>query len=296
MVDRADVPLTLAMVFALLVQVYGTVLIYTGLGVEWIWKTGPFQFPGWGAIIQASVWFVSLIPIGLVLITRRSFRDRGWRRRLGILWDLLTFWPRAFHPLAPPCYAERGVPDLKRRVQRIREANGTVLLSGHSQGSVMAVATVLQLEKHQRQGLMLLTHGSPVGRLYRRFFPAYFGDGVIIGAGQDIAEGTGGDSPRWLNLHRFTDYIGGPIFMEDDSVPAELEGRVEDLLLDDPEKRKHPAGEPAPGMRAHSDYLSQTVAKERLERMLRQLGVESQPPAPGGAVVLPESAETPPRP
>lgn len=297
MVDRADAPLTLVMVFALLVQVFGTVLIYAGLGVERIWETGPVEsFPAWGAVRQASVWLVSLIPIGLVLIARRSFRDPAWRRRLGILWDLLTFWPRAFHPLAPPCYAERGVPDLKHRVRRIHKARGRVLLSGHSQGSVMAVATVLQLEKRERQGLMLLTHGSPVGRLYRRFFPAYFGDGVIIGAGQDIAEGTAGDSPRRLNLHRFTDYIGGPIFMEDDSVPAELEGRVEDLLLDDPEKRKHPAGEPAPGMRAHSDYLSQTVAKERLERMLRQLGVESQPPAPGGAVVLPESAETPPRP
>jgi hypothetical protein len=297
MVDRADVPLTLAMVLALLLQTVGSVLIHTGRGVGRIWETGPFEsFTGWGAVRQVSVWFVSLIPIGLVLVTRRSFSDRGWRRRLGILWDLLTFWPRAFHPLAPPCYAERAVPDLKHRVRRILGANGRVLLSGHSQGSVMAVATVLQLDEQERRGLMLLTHGSPVGRLYRRFFPDYFGDGVNIGAGRHISEGTAGGSPRWLNLHRLTDYIGGPIFTEDDSVPAELEGRVEDLLLDDPERRKHPAGEPAPGMRAHSDYLSQTAAKERLTRMLQQLEVESQAPAPAEAVVQPESAGNPPRP
>lgn len=273
MVDRADVPLALAMALALLLQAYGSWRILIGQGLDTIWETGPFEsFTGWGAVRQASVWFVSLIPIGLVLVARRSFRDRGWRRRVGILWDLLTFWPRAFHPLAPPCYAERGVPDLKHRVRRIRKANGRVLMSGHSQGSVMAVATVLQLDEPERSGVMLLTHGCPVGRLYRRFFPDYFGGGVITALGRHISEGASTGSIRWLNLYRLTDYIGGPVFTEDDTVPADLRDRVEDLLLDDPEKRQHPAGEPSPRMRAHSDYLSQTIAKERLARMLQQLG------------------------
>lgn len=272
MVDQLDIPLSLVMGFALATQILGSWLILTGRGVQRIWETGPLEsFPAWGVFRQTSVWFVSLIPIGLVLIARRSFRDRAWRRRVGILWDLLTFWPRAFHPLAPPCYAERGVPDLKHRVRRIRKANGRVLLSGHSQGSVMAVATVLQLDEQERSGLMLLTHGSPVGRLYRRFFPDYFGDGVITAVGRGISDGTSAGSLRWLNLYRLTDYIGGPVFTEDDAVSAELDGRVEDLLVDDPEKRKHPAGEPPPRMKGHSDYLSQTVAKERLAGMIQQL-------------------------
>ena len=272
MIDDLDVPLTFVMAFALATQILGSWLILTGRGVGRIWEAGPLEsFPAWGAIRQFSAWFVSLIPIALVLIARRSFRDRGWRRRVGILWDLLTFWPRAFHPLAPPCYAERGVPDLKQRVRRIRKANGRVLLSGHSQGSVMAMATVLQLNEQERGGLMLLTHGSPVGRLYRRFFPDYFGDGVITTVGRQISEGASEGSLRWLNLYRLTDYIGGPIFTEEDRVPTGLHARLEDLLLDDPEQRRHPDGEPPPGLKAHSDYLSQTGAKERLAEMIRQL-------------------------
>lgn len=145
-------------------------------------------------------------------------------------------------------------------------------MSGHSQGSVMAVATVLQLDEPDRSGVVLLTHGCPVGRLYRRFFPDYFGGGVITAVGRHISEGASTGSIRWLNLYRLTDYIGGPVFTEDDTVPADLRDRVEDLLLDDPEKRQHPAGEPSPRMRAHSDYLSQTIAKEHLAQMLQRLG------------------------
>jgi hypothetical protein len=40
------------------------------------------------------------------------------RRRLGIAWDVLNFWPARFHPFAPPCYAHRVV---RRNQARFRE-------------------------------------------------------------------------------------------------------------------------------------------------------------------------------
>ena len=46
----------------------------------------------------------------------------------------------------------------------------------------MVVATVLQLAPETAERVVLLTHGSPVRRLYLRFFPAYFGPDALRAA------------------------------------------------------------------------------------------------------------------
>ena len=158
---------------------------------------------------------------------RRAYRDASARRTIGILWDVGTFWPRAVHPLAPPCYMERTAPDLLNRMGR-RPASGhqRLLLSAHSQGSVIAAAAIMQTEAALLERISLLTYGSPLRRLYATAFPAYFGGEALGRLGQFlrrdgwVADGEYGESRmeragwRWHNLYRSTDFIGGPLFAE----------------------------------------------------------------------------------
>ncbi|WP_435817699.1 hypothetical protein [Micromonospora parva] len=53
-----------------------------------------------------------------------------------------TFWPGAAHPFAPPCYAERAVPELTCRITHLVNSGNAVVLTGHSHGSVLLAATV----------------------------------------------------------------------------------------------------------------------------------------------------------
>ena len=62
-----------------------------------------------------------------------------------------------------------------------------MVLSGHSQGSVLVAATVLQLPPRRRRRTALLTYGSPLCRLYLRAFPNYFNEKVINDIGAAVA-------------------------------------------------------------------------------------------------------------
>jgi hypothetical protein len=145
------------------------------------------------------------LVVGLVALGRSAYASPARRRTVGMLWDIGTFWPRAAHPLAPPCYAERAVPDIEARVRAWLDADPTrrLVLSAHSQGTVLAAAAMWQLDPATRGRVALLTYGSPLRRLYGRFFPAYMGPGELIRLQRDM--------PRWDNLFRLTDPIGGPV-------------------------------------------------------------------------------------
>ncbi|OEJ23027.1 hypothetical protein AR457_38170 [Streptomyces agglomeratus] len=150
--------------------------------------------------VLAGVFAVALSILGLM-----AYRSERWRRLVGNLWDVGTFWPRSAHPLAPPCYAERVVPDITRRTNWWCEEKtpGGVILSGHSQGSVIVVATFLQVPLTHRSRLRLVTYGSPLRRLYTRFFPAYFSARQL----RDHVLGQMAGSHPWRNLWRRTDPV-----------------------------------------------------------------------------------------
>ncbi|MBM0232906.1 hypothetical protein JNW91_14170 [Micromonospora sp. STR1_7] len=156
-------------------------------------------------LIGTGSYAIAAILLGLVIGGVFAYRTAGFRRYVGVLWDLGTFWPRGAHPFAPPCYAERAVPELAKRISYLVEQGERVLLAGHSHGSVLLAATVLQLPPRITDRVALLTYGSPLGRLYSRLFPAYADDAAL----REIGERVGW---RWVNLWRDTDPIGGWIF------------------------------------------------------------------------------------
>jgi hypothetical protein len=203
-----------------------------------------------------------LVGLGFVLFVtwgRRAYKDASARRTIGILWDVGTFWPRAAHPFAPPCYAERAVPDLTWRMATwTRCSAGRLVLSGHSQGSVLAAAAAWQLPPSVRGRVALLTYGSPLERLYGRWFPAHFGPPALAALHHDIA--------CWRNLYRRTDPIGGPVRVPDDETPD-----VDHEPLPDPRAYGRTARHPLPApILGHSDYQSDPAfARERAALLVR---------------------------
>jgi hypothetical protein len=182
---------------------------------------------------------VGLLVAGvLVGLLRSAYSNPTKRKTIGALWDVGTFWPRAAHPFAPPCYAERAVPELVDRIRiltgtveekdddpawaqieaHVRDAadvpnltleTGPVLLTGYSQGAILAPAVIAQLPETTRHRVALLTLACPARHLYGRAFPGYFGSRQI----STLCEFLDTEDPqrgkrRWKNLVRRTDYIG----------------------------------------------------------------------------------------
>ncbi|WP_425357064.1 hypothetical protein [Streptomyces inhibens] len=193
-------------------------------------------------------WLMSAGVILLIAMGRRAYRDHSARRTIGILWDVGTFWPRAAHPFAPPCYAERAVPDLTWRMATWTERfDGRLVISGHSQGSVLAAAAVWQLDLVTRSRVALLTYGSPLERLYGRWFPAFFGPPALTGLHREMDD--------WRNLWRFTDPIGGPI-----RLTCEDGRRIDQGPLRDPLAFGRTLHNPLPAqILGHGDYQADPV-------------------------------------
>ncbi|QJS99922.1 lipase family protein [Streptomyces asoensis] len=220
-----------------------------------------------GAAQTAQAMGSWLIGLGFVLFVtwgRRAYKDPSARRTIGILWDVGTFWPRAAHPFAPPCYAERAVPDLTWRMASwTRATGGRLVISGHSQGSVLAAAAAWQLKPSDRKRVALLTYGSPIERLYGRWFPAHFGPAALAALHEDIA--------CWRNLYRLTDPIGGPVRLSGDDCGPQVDREP----LADPlaygRTEEHPLPAPILG---HSDYQADPAFAEEREMLLGRLRPE----------------------
>ncbi|MDX6229988.1 MAG: hypothetical protein QOI76_3378 [Frankiales bacterium] len=162
-----------------------------------------------GLLLTLFAMAVAALP-GLLLTV---FRNVGKRRAVGVIWDVTTFWPRAVHPLAPPCYAERVIPQLICRVEALAQ-RGPVLVSGHSQGAMISSALFQQLPAAADKALV--TYGCQLSFLFARAFHSYCGGFVLdqLAADLGVPAADQPDRPsRWLNLFRLTDLLGSTVFL-----------------------------------------------------------------------------------
>ncbi|SCG75001.1 hypothetical protein [Micromonospora inositola] len=213
-----------------------------------------------------GAYLVGLFVVGLAVAGLLAYRSPAMRL-VGVLWDLATFWPRAAHPFAPPCYAERVVPDLVRRTRYLAEQGG-VLLSGHSHGSALLAATILQLPPETLRRVALLTYGSPLHPVYARLFPAYVSDDTLREVGDRVGW-------RWLNLWRDTDPIGGWIFsphrLGERPAVNGPPGGVDRRLRDPRDVTLEPSDTVPPPIEGHSQYHADEQFDAAVREQVAQL-------------------------
>ncbi|MGA2827591.1 MAG: hypothetical protein ABSF03_15945 [Streptosporangiaceae bacterium] len=278
-------------------------------GQNWQRKIARAQFLGraahdatwllWGIIlaqliIALGVWRYHVQPpvvirnigvalAGLVLPALMGFLYSAWndptrRRTIGVLWDVGTFWPRSYHPLSPPCYTERAVPELQRRMWWLHDNGGRVVLVAHSQGAMLATAALVQPGcQPAGDGPALVTFGSPVCNLYGWGFPAYVTPELL----RPLAPGGRARISDWLNFYYPTDPIGGPV-ASDLSTAA---GDPVDTEFLDPGECYYVYGQAPPAPQGHSGYWADPRVWAQVNCLAAGLLL-----APGPAVGAPSTA------
>ncbi|MBA0125374.1 hypothetical protein H0B56_07450 [Haloechinothrix sp. YIM 98757] len=166
--------------------------------------------PGWLEPLSAlGVFALGLLAAGLLRVVYTAARSQGRDRHLGALADLVYFWPRSAHPVVPPSYALKVVPDVADRVRHhLADASTHVVVSGYSHGGLLAVLAVARLagsvDEAQRERIGLVTAGSPLQWGYQRAFPALLPH-------TSLATLYGTLHGRWRGLCRGTDPFGGGV-------------------------------------------------------------------------------------
>lgn len=143
------------------------------------------QLAIWDTLASVSRWALGLLALASVawVVTNAV---TSTERPLGLVWDIICFFPRAGHPFTPPCYAERAVPEIIKRIKRWTREEGDdahVILSAHSMGATIAVGAILSLHGEEQDEILgrvsLLTHGVQLRPYFSRFFPEVFGARIL---------------------------------------------------------------------------------------------------------------------
>ncbi len=238
------------------------------------WKN-PSLVASWEPIQTLGT--VALVAIAAFLLRAvfNAFQNpRKDGRSLGVLWDLASFWPRECHPLVPPAYAPRAIRDLTAFIDDKCDRDKTLVLAGHSQGSLIMYALAHRLcaqDRDQDRRISLLTYGSQLGWAYGRAFPSVLDHQAHERLRTRLDH-------RWINMVRFTDFIGDgvvahvgrgglaaymPGTVVGDPVPENTDtdpryplrgpdGRLLEVWLPDPS----PGDFPATATHQHSAYTS----------------------------------------
>jgi hypothetical protein len=134
-----------------------TLSLVVGIVAGRLWEASPTgvlaRLTGLASVAIAAAW------VGLVWLVREAKDSAGLRRTIGMAWDVTAFFPRRFHPLAPPCYAEQSVMDIRDRIIRIRNHEdagtlggpvpadkGRLVIIAHSEGTLITAAALMSLQ------------------------------------------------------------------------------------------------------------------------------------------------------
>ena len=113
------------------------------------------------------------------------------------------------------------MPELQDHINRSLEGRRALVISAHSQGTVLAFAALSGMSGDEDLArVALVTYGSPLARLHARFFPAYVGPNELAWLRRQLFS--------WDNFYRATDHIGQSVF---DEVPG---AGADDRELPDP--------------------------------------------------------------
>jgi hypothetical protein len=290
-----DVMITLAAVILFAAGLAGAWKMLTGGRefAQWFDRAFPLQ---WTGLLDLAAWLAVAAVVGAYLAVRSGLRNEATRRKIGMVWDVASFFPRSFHPFAPPSYAARAVPEIQARI-REKVGNGErVILAGHSQGSVIAAAVMASLPATVTAGTALVTYGSPLGSIYRPFFPMATSDQLIEGIAAKVGPGPEGAHPLlWANFYRRTDPIAGRAFkpgeLEDRALRTELtealtklgrHPRAGDVELEDPWEPQVVPFRPVPRLRVHAGYESDPAWIQTMAVLTTLLAPHPSPPGSTG--------------
>ncbi|NDK30277.1 hypothetical protein [Nesterenkonia haasae] len=233
--------------------------------VDWL------QPPQRGVLSLVAAVLLPGIALMAMFLVWQSSISPALRRIIATIWDVLTFWPRRYHPFAVRPFTERAVPEFQGLITDRVRSDGGLIVSAHSQGSVLAAAALAPMGRTVLHRCGLLTYGSPITTLYGQAFPAYFGQQLVQDLGHRVMSGAGG----WVNLYRLTDAIGGPIFgfgasEADVEVPDPAEEEASSFPLDpmDPEPLRQAWADVA----GHQDYQHE-IAYKKAVRDYRSSGL-----------------------
>jgi hypothetical protein len=243
------------------------------------WRAGMLP-PTWGQPLSGlGLAALALLAAALLREVYAARQVSDTARRLGGLADLVCFWPRESHPVVPPCYALKVVPEIAARAAGyLAEPNTRVVLTGHDQGSAIVVAAAVRLlddlSPADAARLGVVVAGAPLQWAYPRAFPAVLPhDGLL-----ELYTDLGG---RWRTMARGTDPVGGGLTtwrrqvfdgqligvgFRTDGTSGALSPAVAgptgalvlggDHWLPDPQRGPFAGRRWAPGVLGHGDYYS----------------------------------------
>ncbi len=175
------------------------------------------------AVVRIAQWTIYGLFTVMFLNLLRSLGAAGALRRIGSLWDVLSFWPRRFHPFAVRPYTECAVDQLRELLftDAVHTPGSPLTVVAHSQGTMLAVAALAprrapgqaaSTEPRRSNVTHLVTAGSPLRSLYMNAFPAYVDDTLVARTSEALAP-----DGRWTNVFRFTDHVGRSLFVDENA-------------------------------------------------------------------------------